>query len=264
MVVGVFGVLLSWLHLVSDINRIPSFAIFIPITVNLVLKFMKSITHIAIIIFAFSSAFHFLVDNEKEFNTIWSSSIKTLEWTLGELDYVDNIYKTSKYNVITSILFVVYITTIVGFIFNVYLMYPEDQLKTYKVQANFCRVNATLRLQLFIDDIFPSFRKKYARSYCQELLSVQKEKKWSQSRLSLKTEGNSNAEKYSNEIIDYVDISDLAKKIEELTEEFADLKNELKANRRRCSKVLESPILKARPKQPIRSQSSYQFYSQNI
>lgn len=160
------SVLLAWLNLVSSLNKVPAFTVFMPVTSKFVWNYLKVIMHILIIILAFALSFHFLLNvEEPAFRTLPYALIKTLVWMLGDLGYNDTFLQEDSplnYPVQANILFVLFVTTIGGLVFNLILRDPTDQLQDIKDKAGFHQADASLKLHLLVDECAPNLRRKHA------------------------------------------------------------------------------------------------------
>ena len=136
-----------------------------PFTYALVITFFKVILHIIIIVVAFSSVFKFLLPTTPGFDTFSQSFVKTLVWMLGDLAYDDTFLNPDiplHYSILSNVLFIVFVTTIAGFIFNMIMMHSSDQLVRYQKLAKIHYADACLRMQLLVDDVIPQQRRKHA------------------------------------------------------------------------------------------------------
>lgn len=168
---------------------------------------------------------------------MWRAFIRTLVWMLGELDYEKSILN-QKHELLSSILFVFYVTTIVGFIFNVYLLHSEAQLQQYKAKAKFHYMNSSLRLQLFVDDCFPDRRRKYARSFASVRCVTSKDRMPGEEMLAPVTDQTHDR---ANDVLTNLaakdaridKASDISDKMEQILEEIVELKEEIQAKNKK-------------------------------
>ena len=119
--------------------------------------------HIGVIITAFSLAFHYLLSSHPAFKSFGNSVIKTLVWMLGDLAYDDIFHQEDhypKYPIESNILFVIFVTTIAAFIYNVYEREMSDENDRVKKLTEFYEHSGNLKLCLLIDGCLNNFRKR--------------------------------------------------------------------------------------------------------
>ena len=165
--IGVMAVLFIVLNVANSLNNVPAFNVFMPLTANFIFGYIRVVTLIIIIIVAFALSFHFLMIDKPAFETLSVSLIKTLVWMLGDLGYDDTFLSEDTpmyYPVQVNILFVLFVTTIGGLVFNLVLRDPNDHLEDIKNKAAFYRADAFMKLHLLIDDCLPCLRKKFSTS----------------------------------------------------------------------------------------------------
>ncbi|KAF2368998.1 Ankyrin repeat-containing domain [Trinorchestia longiramus] len=85
----VVAVLLSWIHVVLTLNKVPRFSGFMPVTPMLLLRYVLAVVPLFLFLWAFALTFHLLFMDLLPFETVPYSLIKTVTWLLGDLGYDD-------------------------------------------------------------------------------------------------------------------------------------------------------------------------------
>jgi len=129
---------------------------YIPVTRALVKKFAIGICYIGLIILAFSLVFAGLLNHDPAFKSPITSFVKTLSWMMGDLAYDSSFVNDEfplDYPIESNILFVLYVTTIAGFIVYVISNTSSDlNSKTvHDSEAQF--LNVSLLSQLYYEEV---------------------------------------------------------------------------------------------------------------
>lgn len=161
---GVVAIFLSVVIVADTVNSIPGMTIYMPLSKVFVIRYIKVITVIGIILMAFALSFNHLLNDYRAFNTMPYAIIKTLVWMLGDLGY-DEVFLDDirpNYPVQANILFLLFVTTIGGLVFNLILRDQANQLQEVKDKSAFYLADSMLKIHLLIDDCLPYLRRKYA------------------------------------------------------------------------------------------------------
>ncbi|XP_045606736.1 transient receptor potential cation channel subfamily A member 1 homolog isoform X2 [Procambarus clarkii] len=163
---GILALLVAWLHLINMLNQLPMLSVFMPITQSFLKSFFKVVFYIAMLIFIFAFIFHLLLRDQTAFFTVPQAMVKTIVWMLGDLAYDDTFLNDDHqlvYPVMVNLLFVVFVTTIGGFIVNLVITQPSEKLDSFRDKAVFYRAASRCTLFLKLEICFPFFRKYRTR-----------------------------------------------------------------------------------------------------
>lgn len=92
--------------------------------------------------------------------------VKTIVWLLGDLAYDDTFLNSDQpliYPVLANFLFVMFVTTISGFIVNLFIGQPSEKLEDFRKRTAFHNAASQSRLVLQLDVCFPYFKKQRTR-----------------------------------------------------------------------------------------------------
>ena len=129
---GLIAVLFAVLLFINDLNNIPLVSAFLPLNSKFILKIFRIFFYAFIILFTFGYAFHLLLGADGAFISLNQSFVKTLVWFLGDLGYDDTfIEKDPKYPVLTNLIFVLFVSVIIGFITNMAISHPSERYRTH-------------------------------------------------------------------------------------------------------------------------------------
>lgn len=133
-----------------------------PITAKFFKSFLKVVSYILMLVFVFAFVFHLLLRENVAFTGIPQAVVKTIVWMLGDLSY-DGTFLDDKhpllYPIMVNIIFVIFVTTLGGFIVNLAITQPSEKLDTFRSKASFHRAASRCRLFLRLDVCFPYFQK---------------------------------------------------------------------------------------------------------
>ncbi|KAK8398591.1 hypothetical protein O3P69_004023 [Scylla paramamosain] len=163
---GIIALLLAWLLLISKLNQLPVFSVFVPITTNFIKSFVKVLSYILLLLGLFAFIFYLLLSDQSAFSTMPQAMVKTIVWLLGDLGYDDTFLNPSHelvYPATANFLFVVFVTTISGFIVNLFVTQPSEKLEDFRKRTAFHNAASQSRLVLQLDVCFPYFRKQRTR-----------------------------------------------------------------------------------------------------
>lgn len=114
------------------------------------------------LVFVFAFIFHLLLKDQAAFLTVPQSMVKTIVWMLGDLGYDDTFLNEDHklvYPVMVNCLFVVFVTTIGGFIVNLVIAQPSEKLDDFRDKAATYRAVCRCKMVLRLDICFPFFQK---------------------------------------------------------------------------------------------------------
>ena len=163
---GIIALLMAWLLLISKLNQLPVFSVFVPITSNFIKSFIKVVSYILLLLGLFAFIFHLLLADQSAFLTMPQAMVKTIVWLLGDLGYDDTFLNPDHplvYPATANFLFVVFVTTISGFIVNLFVTQPSEKLEDFRKRTAFHNAASQSRLMLQLDVCFPYFRKQRTR-----------------------------------------------------------------------------------------------------
>ncbi|KAK4296890.1 hypothetical protein Pmani_030647 [Petrolisthes manimaculis] len=160
---GIVALLVAWMHLINTLNQLPIFSVFMPITGKFFKSFLKVVSYILMLIFVFAFVFHLLLKEHVAFMGIPQAVVKTIVWMLGDLGYDDTFLDDEHpilYPIMVNIIFVIFVTTLGGFIVNLAITQPSEKLDSFRSKATFHRASSRCRLFLRLDVCFPYFQKR--------------------------------------------------------------------------------------------------------
>lgn len=163
---GIIALLLAWLLLISKLNQLPVFSVFVPITSSFIKSFVKVVSYILLLLALFAFIFHLLLADQSAFLNMPQAMVKTIVWLLGDLAYDDTFLNPEHplvYPATANFLFVVFVTTISGFIVNLFVTQPSEKLEDFRKRTAFHNAASQSRLVLQLDVCFPYFRKQRTR-----------------------------------------------------------------------------------------------------
>lgn len=163
---GIISLLLAWLLLISKLNQLPVFSVFVPITTSFIKSFIKVVSYILLLLALFAFIFHLLLADQSAFLNMPQAMVKTIVWLLGDLAYDDTFLEPDHplvYPATANFLFVVFVTTISGFIVNLFITQPSEKLEDFRKRTAFHTAASQSRLVLQLDVCFPYFRKQRTR-----------------------------------------------------------------------------------------------------
>lgn len=159
---GIVALLVGCMHLINMLNQLPMLSVFMPITDSFLKSFFKVLFYIVMLVFMFAFIFHLLLRDQAAFITVPQAMVKTIVWMLGDLAYDDTFLSEEDnllYPVMVNCLFVVFVTTIGGFIVNLVIAQPSEKLDDFREKAAIYRAVSRCRLFLRLDICFPFFWK---------------------------------------------------------------------------------------------------------
>ncbi|KAG7171626.1 Transient receptor potential cation channel subfamily A member 1-like 5 [Homarus americanus] len=164
---GILALLVEWLYFINMLNQLPMISVFMPITRSFLKSFFKVLFYIIMLVFIFAFIFHLLLRDQAAFHTVPQAMVKTIVWMLGDLAYDDTFLNDVPlvYPVMVNILFVLFVTTIGGFIVNLVVAQPSEKLNSFRDKAAFHRAASRCRLFLKLEVCFPFFRKFRTRRF---------------------------------------------------------------------------------------------------
>ena len=144
-----------------SLNDIPAFSVFMPITIKFAKSFIKVLGHIFLILFIYAYIFYLLFkEQHSAFQNIWYSMIKSTVWVLGDLGYDDMFLDDSSpviYPVMSNLIFLIFVTSISGFIINLIITQPAEHLDSFRNDAAYYKVSSRIQMMLKYDQLFHSF-----------------------------------------------------------------------------------------------------------
>ncbi|KAG0721726.1 Transient receptor potential cation channel subfamily A member 1 [Chionoecetes opilio] len=151
---GILALLLTWLDLIYNINRLPQFTMFSGINVKFFKGYVKGLLYLAMMVFVFSFAFHLLLGDQVSFHSVPLSMVQVVVWMIGDLNYNDNFLNARlDYPLLSISLFLLFVCT-VGAFFITLLKTPS----TNKKQLRYYKQTGRIYLLLKIDIRFPWVR----------------------------------------------------------------------------------------------------------
>lgn len=150
--------------MIHTINEIPSISIFMPITTHFIISFLKVFLLIFLLILIYAIIFCLLLPKSDAFKTLHISFVKTTVWFLGDLAYDDTFLDKESpipHPLMTNILFLLLVTSISGFIVNLFVSKPDDLLEYFRQRANFHKIATRTQTVLKLDNLSESLKKKY-------------------------------------------------------------------------------------------------------
>ncbi|XP_076034535.1 uncharacterized protein LOC143021130 [Oratosquilla oratoria] len=176
-VAGIVAVLLEWLLLLNALNRLPFLSVFMPVTRDFLWSYLKIITYIFALIVLFAFIFHLLLWNQRAFVNVPQAVVKTLVLMLGDYGYDDLFFGDDPvaYPITANVFFVIFITTIGGFIVNLVITKPDDVAESFRSRATLHRAATSVSWILTLDVCLP-MRKTYAIGYYTDILASQTSK----------------------------------------------------------------------------------------
>lgn len=112
------------------------------------------------LLFVFAFSFHLLLGDQVAFKRVPQALVKTVVWMIGDLGYDDTFLNDDYkllYPIMVNILFVVFVTTIGGFIVNLIITQPTDKLDRFRDSAAFHQAASKCKLFLKYDVCFQTY-----------------------------------------------------------------------------------------------------------
>lgn len=138
-----------------------------PITTSFMKSFVKVLSYILLLLGLFAYIFHLLLSDQSAFISMPQAMVKTIVWLLGDLAYDDtflNLDHPLVYPTLANFLFVMFVTTISGFIVNLVITQPSEKLEDFRKRTAFHNAVSQSRLVLQLDVCFPYFQKQRTRT----------------------------------------------------------------------------------------------------
>ncbi|KAK8391935.1 hypothetical protein O3P69_017506 [Scylla paramamosain] len=151
---GILALLLVWLDLIHNINKLPQFVMYSAINVRFFKSYAKGLMYLGMVVFVFSFAFHLLLKEQRPFSSVPLSMVQVMVWMIGDLNYDDNFLNANlDYPLLSISLFLLLVCT-VGAFFVTLLKSPSCNKK----RLRYCKQTGRIYLLLKIDMCFPWFR----------------------------------------------------------------------------------------------------------
>lgn len=134
-----------------------------PITTSFIKSFAKVLSYILLLLALFAYIFHLVLSDQSAFINMPQAMVKIIVWLLGDLAYDDTFLNSDHplvYPALANFLFVMFVTTISGFIVNLFITQPSEKLEDFRKRTAFHNVASQSRLVFQLDVCFPCFRKQ--------------------------------------------------------------------------------------------------------
>lgn len=120
-----------------------------PITKNFFFAYIKALSYILLILFAFSHIFHLLLGNQGAFQSWPQSVMKMIVWLFGDYNYDDTFVENQQVSPrMARLMFVVFIIVIGGYIINLAVTQPSERHQEFQTTAAYFRVESQSTLFL--------------------------------------------------------------------------------------------------------------------
>lgn len=137
-----------------------------PITTSFIKSFAKVLSYILLLLALFAYIFHLVLLDQSAFISMPQAMVKIIVWLLGDLAYDDtflNLDQPLVYPALANFLFVMFVTTISGFIVNLFITQPSEKLENFRRRTAFHNAASQSKLVFQLDVCFPYFRKQRTR-----------------------------------------------------------------------------------------------------
>lgn len=151
---GIVALLLLWLDLIHNINKVPQFTMYSALNANFFKDYTKGLMYLGMVVFVFSFAFHLLLKDHVSFTSVPMSMVQVVMWIVGDLNYNENFLNTNlDYPLLSISLFLLFVCT-VGAFFVTLLRTPSSNKKRLRYYKQTERIYLLLKIDIW----FPWFR----------------------------------------------------------------------------------------------------------
>lgn len=153
---GIVGLLLEWLLVISMLNQLPMLFVFMPITRDFFSTYIKALSYILLILFAFSHIFHLLLADQAAFQSWPQSTMKMIVWLFGDYSYDDTFVQNNQVHPhMGRLMFVAFIIVVGGYIVNLAVTQPSERNQEFQRRAAYFRMESQSTLFLEMRACFP-------------------------------------------------------------------------------------------------------------
>lgn len=153
--IGIVGMLLEWLVVISMLNQLPMLFVFMPVTRDFFCTYIKALTYILLILFAFSHIFHLLLADHAAFQSWPQSTMKMIVWLFGDYNYDDTFVENDVHPHMARLMFVAFIIIVGGYIVNLAVTQPSERNQEFQRKAAYFHMESQSILFLQMRACFP-------------------------------------------------------------------------------------------------------------